>query len=140
MTLPLWPAELGRPDQEGYSRARLDNRRHSQSQQGPRRVQGGRSKFGEIVSFSLFATIDRQARFWRFFDEEVAAGALPFVMENPEMTGQPLTTETGDEIIDENGEVITIVDTWLCLFGQNMTTVTSWGMHYRLAFDLVIMP
>lgn len=77
------------------------------------------------------------ARFWRFWDEDLDGGTLPFKVRNQQIDGQPLADEDGNPIKDEDGATILIAAYWVCRFEGVPEEVPLddplWQISYQLS-------
>ncbi|WMT85560.1 hypothetical protein NO932_11540 [Pelagibacterium sp. 26DY04] len=140
MTLPAWPPELYRPLVDGFQRGTGDNRRFGQFDNAPPTVRRGTSKATESVSVSFVCSYDQKARFERFYDDECKEGAAVFTMPAWDSDGVYVLTADGIHLLDHEDDPLLVTSTWACLFGQGGATVTPFGLDWKVAFELVILP
>lgn len=141
MTLPSWPADLGRPLLDGLSFSRDDVRQFASAERGPPRVRRRISKASRSATVSFRFTPDQRARFWRFFDVDTAEGSAPFVVPAWGNNDLELLTSEGLEVLTHDGAPVLLVSSWLCLFGSTMPSEVPFGGDaWRTSFDLVILP
>ncbi|ADZ70127.1 hypothetical protein [Polymorphum gilvum] len=140
MTLPVWPSDLPDPIGEGFKLVRGESRRRSQGDQGPPRMRRGISKAVDQVQLTLVVDHNERARFERFYVEETAEGALPFLMPDWSRNGDYLTTADGTFLTDASGNRLTIAATWACLFGDQLPSYAAIGAHWQLGFIVTVLP
>lgn len=140
MVLPRWPEEMPRPFRPNYAVASGDGRRRTRKEAGPVRMRRRFSSVSDTVTLMVELTRNELARFWRFYNEDVAQGSLPFIMADPVMAGLPLTDETGARITDETGNLIVIAADWLCQFGDQLPETTVIGVNCRVSFSVEVLP
>lgn len=139
MTLPSWPEELGRALVDGYAQTRGESRKIARGDEGPPWVRRGRSKSTQSRPVSFFATRDQLARLDRFYVEECQEGALPFLAPDWSQDERGLMSAEGLELLTHDDEPLLITATLVCLFGQP-PNAAAWGGHWRVSFELVILP
>ena len=137
----IWPTELPRPLVDGYGSRPTDSRLQKQSEIGPA---GYRRRGRQSVQRTLVLEVsrDRLARFWRFHDEEVSEGSLPFWMPDPVFDGVVLSDgEDGEPLLTDEGQPIVISAVVLCLFGKERPAESAVsGSRFRLSFPVVQLP
>ncbi len=140
MPLVQWPFELPLPMRAGFAKSRLEARRASRPDAGPKRSRRQWSKVGQSVSMMLDLSVDELARFDLFYNEETKEGSLPFAMAEPGKDGHGLLNEVDFVLTDENDNPVLIASTWLCLFGEQLPSDGVIGVRRRLNFDLAVLP
>lgn len=140
MTIPIWPAELPRPDRDTWQRSPQDARIKRQSDAGPPAYRRRFSAVADQVSLSLTLTRDGAARFDRFYADATAGGSLPFWMPDPTLDGWELDTAEGDALTTHDGTPLLISAWWLCLFGATVPAESIIGSEWRKTFTVVVLP
>ena len=142
MTVPVWPTDLPqRFLQDGYSEEVADGRLRQTMDKGPTKVRRRTSAAVRKVSCSMMVDYNGRARFTRFWDEEVAFGALPFWVPDQFLDGAELATADGDLLLTEADAPILISSWWLVMFGDGAAAFAPIeGGRWRISFDLEILP
>lgn len=140
MTLPSYPPELPRPNRDGYKVARGDGRIAGRNDAGPPPRRRRFSAVPKTVSFSTDLTLSQKARFDRFYEEDTAEGALPFLMPDPATHGTPLLTAGGAPLLTAGGTPLLISRIWLCQFADQLPVETPRGVEWRITFSLLVLP
>jgi hypothetical protein len=81
-----------------------------------------------------------KAHFERFYVEEVREGTLPFLMVDPTTSGWRLLTDEGVPLLTDEGVPLRLEETLLCLFGDALPSETTYGVRFRVSFQLAVMP
>lgn len=139
MTLPTWPAELPRPNREGYNFARGEGRKFSQRQGGPEVPRPGWTLVADPVALTTRLTRVQLGRFDRFYIEEIYRGLKPFLMPDPGTDGWPAHDADGSPMLDAQGEPVLMARTWLCLLTKQ-PSVRPFGMLWEVSFQIAVMP
>ena len=135
-----WPANLPRPNRDGYQRKRQDGRRATQPDAGPMRFRRRYSNVATEVQLQLTLTRPEKAVFDRFFEDDTAGGAHLFWMPDPTTDGWQLLTHDDQPILTHTGEPILIAASWLCSFGAETPTEVVEGTRFRISFPILVMP
>ncbi|MBS7538355.1 hypothetical protein [Ancylobacter lacus] len=142
MSVPIWPASLPqRMDREPFQRQLASGRRLSRSDAGP---PGSRLRYSQAarpISGGFLMTSAQLTRFWRFWDDEIGQGALPFWLPNQLVDGLPLITPGGTVLLTPAGAPILTRAWWLVLFDEQAPRESvPGGSLRRLDVSLLEMP
>lgn len=140
MTLPVFPASLPKPMRSGFSQGIGDNRRLTAPDAGPIVPRARFSSVADPVSMTLDVSRDQRAVFENWYFSEVKRGVLPFLMPDPGTDGWPLLDSNGQPILLDDGQVLTLAATWLCMFSDKVPQYTVVGVRWRIAFGLSVLP
>lgn len=140
MTIPAYPSELPRPLADPYQLARGDGRVQMRNDAGPPSTRRRFSSVVDIVQFSTFLDRSELARFDRFYYEDTKKGTIPFTIPDPGTDGWPLLTEGGVPILNESDVPILLSETWLVTFGGKLPAITTRGVNWTVAFELLVLP
>ena len=140
MTLPRFPTELLRPLSDGWRKQRGESRRRAAGDQGPTRTRRGISKAADAVQVSFILNHDEMARFDRFYDEDTAEGALPFLIPDFATDGDWLMTADGEILTDDEDNPLMIASTLVCQFGEQLPSTVPIGAHWQVSFILQMLP
>ena len=138
--IPVWPSELPRPERGPYQGQRQDPRERRRTETGPRGHRRRFSSFARIHSLTIDVTRNQKAIFDRFFDQDTAAGSLPFLMPDPLTDGWPLLAPSGEPLHTPDDQPILISAFWLCQFGETMPVERVLGIRFQITFPLEEMP
>ena len=130
-----WPADLPQ-----YVR-RTDFRQtapggvlRTKTDTGPGKARRRFSSAPAPLSCSITVDLAGLARFRRFFEEELANGAKPFLMRDQEFDGATLS-----DLETETGEPIDVVAQRIVMFAEEPAH-TSFGMMFAISMSLSLMP
>ena len=140
MTLPTFPTELVKPVADGWRQQRGESRRRAGGDQGPPRTRRGISKAADVVQMSFICDHDQRARFERFYDEDTAEGALPFLIPDFATDGDMLMTADGALLTDDEDNPLLIASTLVCMFGEQLPGYAPIGAHWQVSFILTVLP
>lgn len=141
--IPSWPLDLPqRVLANGYSEGLPDGRLRTAMETGISKSRRRFSSAPKPVAASFRVTLDQKARIERFWDEEIAGGALPFLLPDQTKDGQPLLVEPGVPLLDDQGRPLLISAWWLVMAGETAPTFTarSREVTFTAAFPLMVMP
>lgn len=98
-----WPTDLPLEiDPRAFSLALPDGWLKSQTSIGPGKMRRLSTAAPAPITASMALSVDLEARFWRFYQEEIGGGVLPFEMIDPRQDGYNLE--------DSDGNVVTTTD------------------------------
>lgn len=144
MTVPVWPAELPRPERDTWNVQRQDARLKRRSDAGPVNYRRRFSSASKSVRLSVILTRDGKAIFDTFFDLTTDGGVTPFWMPDPTTDGWALTTSDGAPLLiaggPDDGKPILLAAQWLCVFGDQMPAETVVGTEFRISFSVEVLP
>lgn len=140
MTIPDWPATLPRPERNTWQAQPQDARQRRQSDAGPAGYRGRFSHAAKTVTMSVLLDRNQRAVFENFFVDDTAKGSKLFWMPDPTTHGWSLLTETGAPLLMEDGRPILLGAWWLVTFGQNLPAESIVGVHFRMTFNVEVMP
>lgn len=139
MSVQIWPPELPRPERDTWQMKRQDVRRKRQSD-GPPGYRRKLSLAARLVTLSLVLSRDQKSIFDRFFDDDCAAGTRLFTMPDPTTESWPILTSEGSPILTGDGQPLTMAESWICAWGDDVPTETILGVEFRMTFSIVVMP
>ncbi|MEM6381645.1 MAG: hypothetical protein AAF739_03150 [Pseudomonadota bacterium] len=140
MTVAVWPETLPLPQRQGFQYTKGEARRQSQPDSGPPRVSRRFSRTADPVQMVLDCDRDELLIFDTFFDRDTAKGARPFRMKDVIRTDLPLLDHLGQPLETNAGAPLLIASVWLCLFGQQLPAITTYGKRWRISFEIWVMP
>lgn len=140
MSVPVWPAELPRPNRSGFSRSKGETRRITKPDQGPPRTRRARSKNADTIQMTITVSRDGLAVFDAFFEDVLGGGSLPFLMADPETDDWPLLGADGVALTDETGQPLLVASTWVCMFGEQLPVSAPAGVEWQVSFGISVMP
>ena len=140
MTVPVWPAEMPRPERSTWQNTPQEARLKRQSDSGPPGYRRRFSSAADLVTLSVVLSRKDKAIFDRFFREVTQRGAVPFWMPDPTTDGWALLTSAGLPILDTSGAPILLSARWLCLFGDTLPVETVQGIEFRKTFSVMVLP
>lgn len=98
MALPTWPDDLPRRfDRDGYHRARGDGRQRTKTTTGPGKMRRRSRAIVDPFGGKMTLRTAQVRRFDAFLDQDLAGGALPFLMPDP-LGGLPILVQIGEEM------------------------------------------
>ncbi len=139
MTVPTWPADLPRPNRQGWQAQMQDPRLARQTEAGPPGYRRRWSSTAREVSLVVDLTRSQKASFEAFFDS-VQQGAGTFWMPDPTTDGWPMLTADGTPLLTAEGAPMLLSAQWLCLFGASMPVETILGSRARISFSVSVLP
>lgn len=139
--IPTWPTELPRRVlQEGFNKGFGDGRLSTKMESGLPKTRRRFSAVGKPVQAAINLSTDQSARLERFYDEDTAGGALPFLMRDQLGSGLALLAN-GLALTDAAGRPLVTESWWLVMFGEAPPSVRPLsGDLYRAEFLLTILP
>lgn len=143
MAVPVWPSPPlpSRVLRDGYSEKLRDGRLFSRTQSGPGKVRRRYSSAVLPVSASIIVDYAQKSRLERFVEEEIASGALPFIVPDQTHDGLPLLDGSGLPILDGGGLPILVTAHWLVMFSENaLPQFAPWGLQFMASFQLDVLP
>lgn len=140
MTLPQWPSELPDPVGDGWKIRPEDARRRAPGDQGPPRSRRGVSRPVTAIRATFVFDIHEQARFERFFIEDTAEGALPFLMPDFKRSGEYITSLDRTILTDASGNPLVAIVTPLCMIGDQLPAYDPIGTEWQVTVDIVVLP
>ena len=141
MTLPVWPnLELPRPLRAGYQEAPLDGRILSRTEAGYTRLRRRFTMMPRRLSLTFMMSRNERARFERFYEEELAAGALQFLMPDFADDGWPLADDEGAWLATDEGDVLVTEKIELCQFTEQLPAYEVAGLEWRVSFTVEVLP
>ncbi|MBN8917733.1 MAG: hypothetical protein J0I31_19220 [Rhizobiales bacterium] len=137
----VWPSELPqRPLRDPYRRSLASGRQLTSADSGPPRSRRRYSRVARPASMAFIVTLNQLARFWRFHDEELDGGTLPFWIRDPVMNGVPVLTTDGAPILIGGLPLLTS-SWWLCILDQDPPSEASLGGgRFQLSVPMLVMP
>jgi len=138
--IPVWPAELPKPQRSGFQKQLQDPRVRKRAETGTPGYKRRFSSVGELVSLSIKISREELAIFEKFHREETQFGALPFLMPDPVTDGWPLLAPDGNALLTPDDEPLLIAAHWLVLFGDNMPVTSKPGLQFVVTFPVTVMP
>ena len=138
-TMPVLPAELRYPLEQGYQFARGEGRRLPAPDAGPPLSAPRQTLVADRVQLTLQLSRAELAIFDNFHLVTLKRGVWPFSMPNPETDGWPLLDDEYQPILDDEGEPIGLTETWTAMIGSQPSRSVT-GTYFRVSFDLWIMP
>ncbi|MBR26590.1 MAG: hypothetical protein CML46_06570 [Rhodobacteraceae bacterium] len=140
MTL-IWPADLPRPNRDGYQVGIEDPRLRKSAETGPPGWRRRWSSVARSVSLTVDLSRSQKAVFDQFHEEAAGYGALPFEMPDPVTDGWPLLTADGAPVLTSGGAPVLLAARWICLFGATPPVETLVRpLTFRKSFDVWVMP
>lgn len=143
MALAVYPPELNQSWLvSGFRASRVDRRVITQPSRGRAWYRRGSSVSGGLpVSAATMEPISGLARFWRFWEEELVGGTLPFKVRDQQIDNVPLSDQAGNIILDESNKTILIGAYWICRFDQvpEETPVEGGFNLWQLSFQLTVL-
>ena len=135
MTIPTWPASLQQYFlQDGFSYGFGEGRQKTPMDTGPGKTRRRFTAVGQPVSAAIVVTAKGVLTLRDFWKDDLLGGSLPFWIKNQIHQNQ---------LVDEAGNPMPpgtdIGAPWLVMFGDP-PVFTPWGMDYRAAFTLTVMP
>ena len=140
MTLPVWPAELPRPERNTFQLVPAEARLKRRSDAGSPSYRLRFSGVPKLVSMSILVNRAGRAVFDEFHRDTTRWGTLPFTMPDPTTEGWALTDTDGTPITNAGGKPILLSGSWTCLFGDGMPVETVVGREFRKAFTITVLP
>ena len=144
MTVPVWPAELPRPERDTWNAQRQDARLKRRSEAGPASYRRRFSFASTAVRLSVLLSRDEKAVFDNFFDITTKKGVTPFWMPDPTTDGWALKTSDGAPLLiaggPDDGKPLLLAARWLCVFGDQMPDETVVGGRFRMSFSVEVLP
>jgi len=141
MTVPSWPAEMPYPQRTSYRSQRFDARRKTTFDAGPPGRSRRFSAVGRTIALTFRLTALRAAVFERFYVDTCAEGSLPFWMPDYMVDGIPLLTETGAQLLDENGVPLLCSKIMLVAWGDETPTQSNVKLLERdVSFEVIELP
>jgi len=141
--MPVLPAELRYPLEQGYQFARGEGRRMPTPDAGPPIAGPRRTLVADRVQLTLQLSRAERAIFDRFYLDDLKRGIWPFAMPDPETDGWPMLDENFGLMLDDEGEPILLDEIWVAMIGTppvSSAVPNSSGTYSRVSFDLWIMP
>ena len=143
MSIPIWPAELPqRMNRNDFGFELASGGKEGRSDSGPPRSRLRYSRAAKPISGSFDMTAAQLGRFWRFWEEEIAQGVLPFWLRDQLVDGLKLITPDGLPLVTPAGQPIVMSSWWLAKFqaGTAPRLSAPGGTLRRLAVSLWEMP
>lgn len=140
MTVPIWPTELPRPMRDGYQRQLPSGAISTRRDAGPPFVRRRFSSAVSAVTMTIDVSADPRARFWRFWEEEVAHGTIPFFAPDSSLTDWPVSDAGGGTLTTDAGDAIGIESWWLVVAGESAPTEAPAGNRWRITMQLTVLP
>jgi hypothetical protein len=140
MVLAVWPEEFNPPIRNSFALSEGEGRLRTQAESGPVRQRSKFSSVSQPVSLTFSFTRNELARFDRFYFDEIARGALPFLMPDFSANGFPLMSIDGEMLTDDEDNVLTITSYWLVQLGQELPERRNIGVRWQVSFTLDVMP
>ena len=140
MSLAVWPADLPKPQRDGFQVQIADPRKRKAAETGPPGYRRRWSSVARNVALSIDVTRSGKAVFDTFYDDETRMGSLPFQMPDPLTDGWALLDATGKAVLTEEGAPILLSEQWLCLFGDETPVQSARGNRFVIAFSVTVMP
>lgn len=140
MTVPVWPADLPRPNRQGYGEQYIDPRRPKSGETGPPGKRLGALRAARTVAMTLRLERSEWAVFERFFETDINYGSLPFWMPAPTSDGWPLLTPDGVPLLAPDDTPLLMSATWLCLMGDDMPKSVPAGVQFHVSFTVTVLP
>lgn len=141
MTVPVWPQTL--PQRflvSGYSEKLRDGRIMTRTSAGPGKMRRRFSSAVMPVTASILLNYAEKQRFEQFWYEDTEGGVLAFLLPDQTHDNVSLLDETGDPVLDTEGNPILVTAQWLAVFGQEAPTITPYGLQFTAAFTLNVLP
>ena len=140
--IPVWPTDL--PQKllsDGYSYGFADGRLKTAMDAGPPKMRRRFSSAVRPVAGQFYGSEDDMARLERFWAEDTAGGALPFLIPDQNRDALALLTSDGLQLQDDQGRPLINTAWWLVLFGDTppQKQVVS-GLIHKATFTLSVMP
>lgn len=142
MAIPVWPGDLPqRVLSDGYSYGFADGRLKTAMERGPPKTRRGSSAAVKLVSAQIYGDQNDIARLERFWIEDLAHGALPFLIPDQNRDELALVTDDGLQLLDDQGRRLINTAWWLVLFGETPPQAQPVsGMIHRSTFTLTVLP
>ncbi|TCP88913.1 hypothetical protein C8J31_10282 [Rhizobium sp. PP-CC-2G-626] len=138
--IPVWPAELPKPNRPEYSASINDPRQPKLADQGPPGWRRKTSAVARTVTLAIEVTRDEKAIFDDFHERVTSFGSLPFRMPDPVTDGWAMLTSDGAPMLTIDGQPMLMGAWWLCLFGEQPPRETIGGVKFKIAFSVTVMP
>ncbi|MET1410699.1 hypothetical protein ABVF61_00425 [Roseibium sp. HPY-6] len=138
--IPVWPAELPKPQRSSFQKQLQDPRIKKRAETGPPGYKRRFSSVSTLVSLSIKINREQLAVFETFHEVDTQMGALPFLMPDPITDGWPLLAPDGNALLAPDDEPILIAAHWLVLFGENMPAISKPGLQFVVTFPVSVMP
>ena len=104
-----WPSDLSlKIDPRAFSLALPDGRLKSNTTIGPGKMRRVSTAAPVPITASMVLSINQEARFWRFYEEEIAGGVRPFVMIDPRRHGYDLQDSSENTVTTNDGTPVLI--------------------------------
>lgn len=141
MTLAVYPPELNqRFLVSGFRTSRVDRRIEAQGSRGRPWGRKGSSKTGgRPITGAIMEPIGNVARFWRFWEEELQEGFLPFKAWDPQLYGQPVSDQDGNPLADQDGNPLVMARYCLCQFVTVADETPLDDPLWQLAYQLRVL-
>lgn len=140
MSLAVWPADLPKPQRDGFQGQIMDPRKRKATETGPPGYRRRWSSVARAVSLSIDVTRSQKAIFDNFYEDETGMGSLPFWMPDPLTDGWALLDAEGNAVLSGDGAPILLSAQWLCLFGDETPMESIRGVRFVIAFSVAVMP
>lgn len=141
--IPYWPSDLPqRVLADNFSEGLADGRLRTSMETGPGKSRRRFSAAPKPVAAAFKVSPDEKARLERFWDEEIAGGALPFLIADQTRDGLILLAEPGVQLLDDLGRPLILTAWWLVLASDSPPAFTTRnrGLSYTATFPLTVMP
>ncbi|GJD73340.1 hypothetical protein [Methylobacterium goesingense] len=141
--IPTWPADLPqRVLADSFSETLADGRLRTSTETGMGKSRLRFSSAPKPLAVAFKVDPDQKARLERFWIEEIARGALPFLIQDQTKDGLAMLTDDGLQLLDDAGQPLLISAWWLVMIGEGppVFTTRNRGMTYTAAFPLMVMP
>jgi hypothetical protein len=139
MALPVWPAVLPQALRPNYSGAYGDGRLRSKTDAGGGKQRRRFSNTARPVQAEIWIDAGQKMALDDFLDLDIAGGALPFLMFDPERDGLALLDSAGNMILDSSGAPIGTRRHCIVQL-DDMPQIASVGLRYRIGLSLFVMP
>lgn len=143
MSLPVWPVDLPQfVERQGFSEGFADGRLRTKMDAGPAKTRRRSSSAARPIQASVRVSVDGKMRLKRFWDEDTASGALPFLMPDPTADGLALIFDDGSRLLDQDGAPLLDTAWLLVLFGETPPNAipAAGGAWYMVSFSLSVLP
>jgi hypothetical protein len=138
--IPVWPAEIPRPQRSSWQLQYTDPRLQRKVDTG---LPGHRRRWSNVarqVSMTVKLTRSEKASFETFFEDDLNHGVRPFFMPDPTTDGWQMLTSDGVPLLTDSGVPLLLSASWLCVFGEDMPSEAIEGTRFQISFSIWVMP